>query len=235
MELNDMRTPLENIMKVFSVLLAIKSGTGAYQGAKASFANARKFYESAQQLVTTISTLSKYSGKLFKELEVKGLKVIPLACVSKPAFGYNGSSGPKGGNICPNVETLFATVESQFNTIRQKVVHLDLIRREAENISIGGFEIPFFKRYSIKYHAVDPLYKTADSIRDKARILWALATAINFANKNCTCGQSYCKLPLCISGAPLTPDAILNGSCFVVYALRPFLKKTANELENLLK
>jgi len=231
---NDIRTPLEEIMKIFSLLLGVKSGTLGWSAIKGSRESAQKVYEDAQKLITLIKeSAQEVPSWNIGKAEGGGLKVESLKCESNPAVGYKGRRGPKGGPVCPDVDKIFSVVESYFNTVRQKALYIKLVKKRKDKVSIGGFDIPWLKTFVdvYKFPEIDSVQQRAESIKEKAMYLWAVATLINYANKNCTCGQSYCKLPLCISGIPLTPDPIHNPFCLLVYGFRWPMKEIGEWLE----
>lgn len=236
----NLRTPLEEVMNVLSVLLALKSGTLLYRGIKTSWQAAKSFYENLQKVITAIKELpekiKQASADKLSDIG-GGLSLEPIQCIAQPAIGWQGQTGPGGGPVCPRIDYLFSLIESNFGLIRQLLVEIDLIRREKKlvDLGLGGITTSLLATYPIKYHFLNPLYQEAKEIKKRAQDLWALGTAINFASENCLCGQSYCKIPFCISGIPLTLSPLKDPYCYLVYILRyPFLKQVKT-LENYLK
>lgn len=237
-KLSDMRTPLEKIMDVYSLLLAIKSGTLFYKGVKTSVEDAKRVYENAQKIITMIKELpGKLKESNEKIIEGSGLDIELVKCIANPAVGYNDQTGTAGGQVCPNINYLFSIIESNFSLLRSDLKHLDMVRRKKEwiNLKAGEINASLIATYPIKYSSVNQLYNEAENIKKRSQNLWALATALNFAAENCTCGQSYCKFPLCISGVPLTLSPLTNAYCWLVYILRYPMLKQAKVLENYLK
>ncbi len=239
-ELFDIRTPLEGVMEVYSVLLGIKSGTLFFRGIKTTIEDTRRAYESAQQLIAMIEELpEKLKAISETQLEEEGLSFKPLECIPNPAIGYGGLTSVRGGPVCPRIDHLFSVIESNFAIMRQNLNHLNLLRKEEEHwdVKIGDLKMRLLNvwlDYScgedrrgedcLYFKKVTELYNWAEEIKKKTQNVWALATAINFANANCTCGKSYCHLPFCISGLPLTPSPLKDPYCYLVYILRyPFL------------
>ena len=223
-------------MKVYSVLLGIKSGTLFFRGIRTSIEDTKRAYQSAQKLVAMIEELPK-ELKRISELPADegggGISFTPVKCISNPAVGYKGITSPQGGPVCPRIDYLFSIIESSFAIMRQNLNHIDLLRKEEKHwtVEIGQLRMSLLKTYLTYnglegpfYYSVNKLYKDAEKIKKKTQNVWALATAINFANQNCTCGESYCELPFCISGIPLTPSPLKDPYCYLVYILRyPFL------------
>jgi len=240
------KTPLDEVMKVYSILLGVKSGTLLYRGVKTSTEEAKKLYANAKKIITMIKSLPEklkesYDIKVSEKAKSGGLTFAPPRCIANPATGWNKTTGPSGGMVCPNIDSLFARIEAAFAIMRQRFHHLDLMRKTQEhwNIKIGNIRISLLKTYPkycdgdcYYYKLVDDLYNKAKSIKEKTQNVWALATAINFANQNFTCGKSLCYFPLCISGIPLTPSALTNPYGFIIFLLRHPLLRTANGLSS---
>lgn len=247
-DLRDIRTPLEEVMKVYSLLLGLKSSTRFAAGIVTSIEDAKRAYESAQKLITMIKKLPEELEKAWKEPEVEGgFKIGRPECISRPALSYiDGKkiTGAEGGPVCPRIDYFFSIIESNFALIRQSLNQIDLLRKEEKywTIEIGQIRVSLIKTYPLYnegkgpyYEKVNSLYKQAEEIKTRAQNLWAIATAINFANTNCTCGQSFCEFPFCISGLPLTPSPLINAYCYLVYTLRSVLKRQVEVLEGYLK
>ncbi len=75
------------------------------------------------------------------------------------------------------------------------------------------------------------VYAVAQYTADKARFLWALNSAMDYANQHCSCGWSYCNIPICISELPLTPEGMTNPYCLLVYAMRGWMWRNSRALE----
>ena len=243
---SNIMAPLGEIMNVYAFLLGIKSGTLFYKGLKTSYQDAKLAYQNAQKAIRMIKELPK---KL-KSAHVSngggsGFNIKPIKCVPEPAFGYNNQTGPNGGPVCPEVDKFFSVIEANFDIVRQNLNQIDLRRRKLgikDLIRIfGGAMIPKIgerlshRGYGIKYPSINEVYDEAKNIRNRARNLWAIGTAMNFAAKNCTCGKSFCVLPVCISGIPLTPAPLKEPYCYLVYILRHPFEKQIEVLENYLK
>jgi hypothetical protein len=174
-------------------------------------------------------------------------------CVVNPAYsihrvdvGGNPSiieqTGPKGGPVCGETSSHFSAVETQFSIVRKKLQDIDLSRRnlgvaDLFRITLGkiipGMDDKLEKGDygAIKYSSITPVYDRVKQIRNTARLVWAISTAINFTSSNCTCGQSFCLFPVCISGLPLTIEAITNPFCYLTYMLRHPLLNAIEKLE----
>jgi len=244
-QLSDLRTPLEEVMKVFAVLLGIKSGTLAYKGVKTSIEDVKKIIASVKKFKKAIKELpEKLKERNDYPSGGSGFSIEAVRCISKPALGYNGISGPRGGPVCPAIDQLFSTIQSEFSLMRQNLNKLYMLTKEKKwwGAKIGSLKIGLLKTYpdynggkGVYFDKVSHLYERAQGIKERSQNLWGIAVAINFASQNCTCGQSYCELPLCFSGAPLTLEPLSNPYCYIVYVLRhPFLKQVKT-LENYLK
>ncbi len=242
-KLLDLRAPLRKIMKVFSILLGIKSGVGIYKGIKTMKQHVKKMIENAQKVKTLIKELPKSLKKNYVP-GGGGLDIEAIKCVSQPAFGYRNENGPKGGRVCPYVKESFSAINSSFSFIRQSLFKLYMLTKEKKywKAKVGPLNFKLFKTYpkynngkGAYYEKVVKLYKKAKGIKERSQNLWVAAVAVDFAAQNCTCGQSFCKMPLCISGAPLTLEPIGNPYCWLVYILRYPLLKQAEVLENYLK
>jgi|GEM_PF-2739638 len=244
------KAPLDEVMQVYSILIGIRAGTKLYQGIQS-------FRQGSDQLIKKVSDfirdirgdgtdahpgiLKEMDDIWNKELEEfqgkSGLPVTPLSCESHPGVSYPlGSQGPKstgpqGGVVCPGVQELFAQLEAEFNLVRNNLFMIDLARRNVakKGISIGPLKLDV-EIYPVKYESIDDLYNLAWHLKQKAQFLWALAVAVDFASQQCTCGQSYCKMPLCISGLPLVFDPISNPYCYVTYIFRYPMEQMAKSL-----
>jgi len=243
-QLSDLKTPLTKVMQVFSLLLGIKSGTLAYKGIKTSVEDFKRISKSIKAFKKVITELPESLKKSYTSSGGSGLSVEAIKCIDKPATGYNNISGPKGGPVCPDIDNLFSIVQSEFNLMRQNLAKLYLLTKEKKwwKVKLGSLKLSFLKTYpnynggtGLYFETVKNLYEKAKEIKERSQDLWGIAVAINFASQNCTCGQSYCKLPLCISGLPLTLAPLSNPYCYIVYIVRlPFLKQI-KVLENYLK
>jgi len=249
---SDMRTPLNEVMKVFSLLLGVKSYSGAKNGISALYYDALRLRKRASD---TIALINGFPAK-FKELWGKedtiskitkaSVKIEPLHCVQGPMVSYAGSdkkpvTGPKGGPVCPDVSSLFAQMDTLFAEVRQNLKLIDMTRR-VPNTSFSLFnknlKVEIKDTYQINKEldkVVRPLYDRAESIKSKTQLMWALASAINFANANCTCGKSYCPMigsvPFCVSGLPLTFTPLKEPFCHLVWSLRFPLATLAEKLK----
>ncbi len=265
---NKVEQYLKRIMDVLGVIIGIRSAW--YDVGKTSqqlgpdwqvLAEAwKKVKESAKDLKRVYN---EASDKTIKDLEVKSFglstKWEGVQCKSTPARGTSRTTGPTGGQVCPNVDRLTRQLNSQFTSTQTALRQLQIIRRAPISIDLSLFqageeEVQFTKengsKTSLKWSDIDIhfvniykvnepdelniIYSQASDIVDESRDLWGLNTAIDFANKECTCGQSYCVMPICISELPLTPQALTNAYCWIVYILRGWLWSKARGLENYL-
>jgi hypothetical protein len=241
----DIRTPLDEVMKVYSVLLGVKSGTLAFKGIKSSVEDAKRIYANAQRIVTMIKKLPEELKKTYdqEDLGTKGgLHLEPPRCLPHPATGWNKTTSARGGQVCPAIGSFFSRIEASFGIIRQMLLHMDFLRREKEawELKLGDLRLRLLTRYPLYgggpgnpyYDKVNQLYEAAKNIKQSAQNTWALATAISFANQNFTCGQSICKFPFCISGTPLVLSPLTNPYGYLVFILRRPLLDVARGLEN---
>ena len=188
-----------------------------------------------------------------------GWKIKEIArCVVSPAYSVHRvnkhiikQTGPKGGPVCGETDSFFGDVETNFTIVRQTLREIDLRRRnigieDLFRITAGkiipglenyleehgyGVKHPFEKSIDCNNPKPYDIYCRGEEIRDKARLVWAISTAINFATSNCTCGQSFCLFPVCISGLPLTIEAITNPFCYLTYIFRHPLLSAIEKLE----
>lgn len=163
-----------------------------------------------------------------------------LRCETFPAESVTDGkrqAGPQGGAVCPDIHRFFNMVDGQFALIRNSLYNIDLTRRKSEwhGLKSATMKITLWKTYPIKYESINKVYDKAETIKKKAQNLWALATALDYANQSCTCGKSYCKMPICISGVPLTIDPIMDAYCYLVYILRYPLRNSAYGLTRYLE
>ncbi len=182
-----------------------------------------------------------------------------VQCIPSAARGVNRTTGPTGGQVCPNVDRYTKEINSQFSLIRSSLKELEVIRRIPETkdlvrLKAGEEEMEFtehsgasvslkwsdlgvnFTTYRVKETSeLNDIYRRASEIADESRELWGINIAIDFANQNCTCGWSYCKLPICISELPFTPQAITNAYCWIVYILRGLIWRKALNVESFLE
>ncbi|MFH0739600.1 MAG: hypothetical protein V1819_01385 [bacterium] len=258
---SDMRTPLNEIMKVFSVLLGVKSYTAAKNGLGALYVDAQKVRQRTEDVINLIREAPKKFGDLWgsddkiSKISKANFDVTLVKCISGPMISYAGSgkalTGPKGGQVCPNVGEQFGQLDAMFSQVRQNLRMIDLARQKPSS-TFGFFEgdngdkrlkIAIPKASEIDENLnelVQPIYDRAEAIKEKSQLLWALASAINFANENCTCGQSYCptfsKIPLCISGLPLTWEPLKQPFCHLIWTMRyplgSLAKTLAEQLES---
>ncbi len=247
-KLSDISTPLEEILKVYSVLLGIKSSTRFVRGIGTSIEDAKKAYESAQKLITMIKELPEALKEGWEEPDVEsGFKIGMPECIPRPAVSYIDNkevTGIEGGPVCPRINYLFSIIESNFALMRQSLNRINLLRKEEKwwGFEIGQIRVSLIKTYpnynggeGPYFEKVDSLYNQAEAIKTRAQNLWAIATAVNFANTNCTCGQSFCKFPFCISGIPLTLSPLKDPYCYLIYILRYVLLRQAEVLEGHIK
>ncbi|MDD5433155.1 MAG: DUF4215 domain-containing protein [Candidatus Pacebacteria bacterium] len=258
---SDMRTPLNEVMKVFSVLLGVKSYTSAKNGLGALYFDAQKVRQRAEDVINLIKEAPKKFGDLWNSEDTiskigkANIDVSLVKCIEGPMISYAGGgkalTGPKGGQVCPNVSEQFGQLDAMFSQVRQNLRMIDLARQKPSQ-TFGFFEsesgdtrlklsIPKPDQIDPDLNElVQPIYDRAEAIKEKSQLLWALATAINYANTNCTCGQSYCptfsKIPLCISGLPLTVAPLKEPFCHLIWTLRyplgSLAKKLAEDLES---
>jgi len=244
-ESNDIATPLNEVMKVLSILMGIQSGTAAHGGIVTSIKGAQIFYQNAGKFIKMIEGLKDAMGKAY-ENEMKkdapssgGIKITPFKCVAAPAESYAGNksqplSGSKGGPVCPEVSGLYSQLQAQFSQIRQqsKEIFKLYYKAEEKNIALpwGDAYLHLYTSYENTYPSIKPLYDRADQLKQSAQFVWALATAVNFASENCTCGMSYCKIPFCISGLPLTLAPLKDPDCALVWMLRSPMVNMAKQL-----
>jgi len=263
---NDMRTPLNEVMKVFSVLLGIKSYTGAKQSSAGLVnvdlkalrnkdwkslvgADLKALYGQATHVIGMITGIpdmikSKWGEK--DEAAGGSIQLGPPQCISRPMASYTSQgvrvTGSDGGPVCPDLGNIFAQLDAKFSLIRNDLRQIDLVRRDHKTeLSIGklGIGIETLPINDKLNEYVSPLYEAAKDIRDKTQFLWALATAVNFANQDCTCGQSWCpqigKIPFCVSGIPLTITPLKKPQCSLVWLLRYPLGSLATRIEQQLE
>jgi len=174
----------------------------------------------------------------------------PVSCVAQPMLSYAGGgkaiTGPNGGQVCPNVSEQFGQLDANFKMVREN------FRMIESTMVVPSLNIGYFKDTNNKdkleieisglanvdpdlADVIEPIYTRAKHIKEASQMLWALATAINFANENCTCGESYCpmlgKIPLCISGLPLTYQPLKEPFCHLVWTLRYPLGSLAEKIK----
>lgn len=236
------KTPLNEIMKVYSVLIGIRSGTLAFGAIKTSVLDAKNLVKSIGKFIDMIENLQKNISKAWNNENTKsvqgGVKLEPIGCTSKPAESHiNGRivTGPEGGQVCPAVSGLYGQLQSQFSEIRRNLHLIDLSRRVVDEVNFPLWKadkyIHIFDSYPVKYDSIDDIYDRAQKIKETSLYVWTLATAIDFANQRCTCGQSYCKLPFCVSGIPLTLSPLKDPYCSLVWLLRIPLVRLSGELD----
>jgi len=285
---SDMRTPLNEVMRVFSILLGIRNYTGAKKGMGGTWnpldknSGLRKSTEDLFKQGTKVSTMimgkkcadgsdcdgskcangDKCAGSIFKilgdlwgeedsfmsgttnKISFGGFKVEkPLRCESSPMESFTSggtkNTGPQGGQVCPDVANFFSQINAKFQLIRQYLKKIDLMRRNAKvDLQLGSLKIDIAQTGDINpelNEVVGPLYSKAFALKEKSQLIWAMATAINFASENCTCGQSFCptvgKIPFCVSGLPLTASPITNPYCTLVWTLRYALGSLTDVIE----
>ncbi len=245
----DMRTPLNEIMKVFSVLLGVKSATVAVNGLSALYFDAQKVRQRAEDVVNLIKEAPEKFEKLWNSEDViskigkDNVKIKPVKCIEGPMISYASGdkplTGENGGQVCPNVGEQFGQLDANFSEIRQNLRMIDMARIQPTTaIGFGNLALDIPKPDQIDpdlNEVVGPIYERAKEIKEKSQLLWALATAINYANENCTCGKSYCpmlgKIPLCISGLPLTLTPLKQPFCHLIWTLRYPLGSLAEKLK----
>jgi hypothetical protein len=134
------------------------------------------------------------------------------------------------------VANLYSQLQAQFSQIRQQLNAIDnAYHKNTEVIVPLPWDKAFVKLgtvYTDKYESIKPMFDRADELKQSAQFVWALATALNFASENCTCGMSYCKIPFCISGLPLTLAPLKDPYCALVWMLRTPMVNMAEQLEN---
>ncbi len=242
-EAKDIRTPLGEIMKVFSILTGIQSGTAAHGGLVTSIKGSQAFYQNVKKFITMIEGLKgamtkKYNETVSTKAASGGADIEWFKCVAAPAESQAGgkkTTGPKGGLVCPQVKTFFTQLQAQFAQIRQELHALDKARRKTESADLylpwdEDKYIHLYDKFPVAYESITPMYERAEQLKKEAQFVWALATALNFANENCACGMSYCKLPFCISGLPLTLSPLKDPYCVLVWILRSPMVNMAERL-----
>lgn len=248
--------PLDEIMKIFSILLGIKSATGLYSGVQVLKSSTQKIIADVTDFVKTIKGdgTDAYPGiiKEFQDLwnsegdidlgAQGGFTIDPIMCESHPAVSYSTSKDEKltsnlGGPVCRGIGDLFQQIEGQFALVRQNTRNIDLVRKGVKEggLSIGNLKLHLWDEYVPIYSSFDDLKTAADDIKKASSYVWALANAVNFANEQCNCGESYCKFPLCVSGLPLAFAPVKNPYCYMVWIFRHPMEKVARRLGNLLE
>ncbi len=263
-ETNDIRTPLDEVMRVLSVLMGIQSGTAAHGGITTSIKGAQAFYSNAGKFIKMIEELAwtmrfAYIDTMEENAASSGgFKLRPFKCVAgpmesyptsmakltagqEPSYIYSGNkakavTGPNGGQVCPDVAGLYARLQAQFSQIRQEVHNIEKVYRKAKDTTISlpwgeNAYAHLWTSYPETYGFIEPMFKRAEELKQSAQFVWALATALNFANDNCVCGMSYCKLPFCISGLPLTLAPLKDPYCALVWILRSPMNNMAKRLQ----
>ncbi len=250
--LNDIRTPLTELMKFWSIITGIQSGNSAYGGLKNVASEAKTLYKNAQALISMIKNFGKVFGELWEGDEetnteaglLGGLVFGYPRCVSGPAVSYtNGrkSTSLQGGNVCPNIDSFFNSLDSHFSATRRYLKTIDQSRRylgtwkSSDNATLK-LELDVQPIDEKLNEVVEVMYNRAKVIKTKAQIVWAVANAVNMASQQCTCGQSVCditvkKIPFCVSGLPLTLAPLTNPYCSLVWMLRWPLLVLAESLE----
>ncbi|MCL5010773.1 MAG: hypothetical protein M1127_00990, partial [Patescibacteria group bacterium] len=242
----DLKTSLDGVMKVYSILMGIKSAYGIYQGIENIQTSYFGVMEQIDGFVRSLQNAQEDISRIWNEDNAGwqettgGFDVKPLACVSHPAVSYNNNqklTGPAGGPVCPAVDGLYLNLQDKFTSVRQAVLQLDLSRKTTKTQylqSIAGIDLPFsvklWQKQAVRYHDIDPLYDKATRIRWQSSFVWALATMVDFASQNCTCGESWCKMPLCISGIPLTLAPMKNANCYLTWIMRYPMMAVADKL-----
>jgi hypothetical protein len=254
-KVTDIKTNLDKVMKVFSILMGIRSGTLVYQGVKAMPDQASKVFNAAQQLKSAFTSIGDNFSKAWNKKPPvtqpkSGFSVEPMACQSEPAQSYSTFTdtyhqGPKGGPVCPDAGNLFGLLDSQFSLVRQNLQQIDLERKNVVKVKFGPLSINLLKNAPVVFASVNDVYQQAWRLKQEVQLMWTFGTAVEFAQKNCNCGQSYCKIclyakdgkclvPLCASGAPLTFEPIEQPFCYVVYTMRVPLKMMAERVERVI-
>jgi len=180
----------------------------------------------------------KYNETVSTKAASGGADIEWFKCVAAPAESQAGgkkTTGPKGGLVCPQVKTFFTQLQAQFAQIRQELHALDKARRKTESADLylpwdEDKYIHLYDKFPVAYESITPMYERAEQLKKEAQFVWALATALNFANENCACGMSYCKLPFCISGLPLTLSPLKDPYCVLVWILRSPMVNMAERL-----
>ena len=244
MQTLDIRTPLGEIMRVLSILMGIQSGTAAHSGIISSIQGARVFYENVGKFILMIENLHNAMDTAYDDTMAKsadrfgGAKTTYFKCVAMPAESVvrgQKMTGPNGGPVCPKVGNIYSQIQADFATIRQeaKSVTQAMYKTQGVDVPLPWGEdayLHLFDKYEKAYLSIKPLSDRAQELRGSAQFVWAMATAINFANANCTCGMSYCKLPFCISGLPLTLAPLKDPYCALVWMLRTPMIDLSNRL-----
>ena len=241
MQTLDIRTPLGEIMKVLSILMGIQSGTAAHSGIVSSIQGSRVFYENVGKFIKMIEGLKDAMGKAYDDTMANsvtgGFKITPFKCVAMPAESSVGGqrlTGPDGGPVCPEVGNIYSQMQADFAIIRQETANIAQTMHKNKDINVplpwNNAYVHLFTQQIDDYPSIKPLSDRAQELRGSAQFVWAMATAINFANTNCTCGMSYCKLPFCISGLPLTLEPLKKPYCALVWMLRTPMIDLGNRL-----
>lgn len=252
---HNIQGPLEEVMNIFAILLGIKSATGLYSGVQVLKSSTQKIIRDVTKFVFMIKGDGTKENpgiigeliKIWEQVDEEfvgdgGLKVEAVRCESHPAVSYTTSKDEKltsnqGGPVCRGITDLFQQIEGQFGLVRQNVRNIDLARKGVKEggFSIGSLQLHLWDEYPVIYESFDDIYQAADNIKTSASYVWALANAVNFANKQCSCGESYCKMPLCVSGLPLAFAPVKNPYCYLTWIFRFPMESVAKRLGELLE
>jgi hypothetical protein len=276
-KITDIKSNLDKVMRAFSIVIGIKSFTAiaqpdiklswkkgvefnGFQGPKDLWADTKKTIEEAYNLKDSLLNIKKdlksaYNSKMPDDaLDAKGgFKFNPPTCEKEPANSYSAitkvtKTGPNGGPVCPDADEYFQLLDAHFSQIRQHLYQIDLERKNMKRLRLGPLSLDIIRTAPNVFPQVSEVYNTASDLKQKAQLLWALGNAVDFAQKNCTCGQSVCDIclyekdngagekvcwaPLCVSGVPLTPTPFTQPFCYVTYIMREPMKSMAESLEN---
>ncbi len=258
-------TFIKKIMDAFSIIIGIRDTTAVYRALGGGISEALEAILDAWEKVKQIPKTLREIWKDGDAADAAGESDVPsadggfISCKSAAAVGVDGTTGPQGGKVCPAIGQYTKMVNSQFASIRQSLLNIELVRRvkklpsvseflnnllkEEQEIEVAGIEgkVKIKEPGDILYYeqveeteALEDVYARASEIADKTRVLWGLNMAMSMADDKCTCGWSFCKLPVCISGLPLTPQAI-NSYCLIVYILRLPIWHRAMSIETFLE
>ncbi|MCX6790803.1 MAG: hypothetical protein NTV62_01245 [Candidatus Gribaldobacteria bacterium] len=285
-QLTDIKSNLGKVMKAFSIITGIQAFTAlaqpdisfslkkgvkfnGFDGPKDLQQDTKKAVEAAYDLRDTILGLSKQLRDAVKSKDApdmkkeSGFSFDAPTCETKPATSYSVVTGVtdvgvKGGSVCPDAGAHFKLIEAHFSQVRKYLFDIDLERKNMARLELGPLGLDILKKAPTVFPLVDSVYKKAYSIKQQTQLLWAMGTAVDFAQQQCNCGQSFCKLclyekkkdpncpdgnpdkpcemvcwaPVCVTGVPLTPDPITQPFCYVTYIMREPLKSMAERLEN---
>lgn len=253
---------VKKVMDAFALVIGIRSGYSdiykniAEGGVSDSYKKLMEAWQKVKELPDKIRGIWDNDPDINKTPQPSD-EII--TCKSAPAKGVGNKSGPQGGPVCPKVEYYTGLVNGQYRTIQDSLRSLELTRRIKKVSELAGFQGGKIKvslfgakgefglndlravlrtqpRSSIGWPPeFNNVYQWTSQVAERARIVWALSTAMDFATKKCVCGQSFCSKYACLSDLPLTPQAPSNAYCWVAYLFRWPLYKQALKLEAMLE